>query len=194
MARNNEALAKRFARKAQSILNRRGSKLRFVGGTAIDSTANMGMQDLLRAEPNQKNRVLLAEAISECLNRVPRDWTVIYGFIHEQGEDSFVIEADSMVIHGADADGMATVANYTMAKEFRNEPVITRLGQVWMAIPAVLPDTYDEIEYITNIGQWMIDTGFFETEHMRNRLAAIAAFDVFAAEEALKELEEKEQA
>lgn len=189
MAKNNEAKVKRIAKKAQNLLERRGGKLRFVGGTALDSTTNMGMQELLKTVTTMKDREMLAEAISQCLHYVERDWTIIYGFIHERGEDDFVIDVDSMVINNANAEGMAIAANYTMAKEFSQEPVMTRIGQVWMAIPKVLPETFSEIEYITNIAQWMLDVDFFEAEHMRGRLAAIAAHDLLEAQKAVEELE-----
>ena len=182
MAKNNEAIAKRFAKKAQSLLARRGGKLRFIGGTALDQTTLTGMESILRAVSSIKDREMLAEATSQCLRAVPHDWTVIYGFIHyegmEDGLERYGVECDSLDITQANSHEMTLAANYAMAQEFREQPIDTRLGQVWMAIPKTLPDQADEIDYINELLQWMAEVNFFDREHMRNRLALIAASDV----------------
>jgi len=182
MAKNNEALAKRFAKKAQSLLARRGGKLRFIGGTALDDTSLTGMESILRTVTSIKDREMLPEAVSQCLRAVPHNWTVIYGFIHDDGivdgMQTFGIECDSMDISGATSEEMALAANYGMAQEFRNQPVLTRLGQVWMAIPKTLPEQADEIDYINELLSWMANVNFFDIDHMKERLALIAASDV----------------
>lgn len=189
MAKNNEAQAQRYARKAQGLLKRRGGKLRFIGGTALESTSIVGMEHMLKGLTSLKDREMLAEAISQCLQYVEHDWTVIYGFVHDHGNDEYTVDVDSLTVSSGNSDGMAMAANYTMAKEFSQQDPETRIGQVWMAIPKLLPDNYDEEDYINELLPWMAETCFFDSEHMRSRLAIIAATDIIEAEQAVNELE-----
>ena len=181
----NENIAKRFAKKAQNLLSRRGGKLRFIGGTALDQTSLTGMESILKSVNTLKDREFLAEAVSQCLEHSHHDWTVIYGFIVDDTVvsklagnvnvvEKYGVEVDSLDIKQATSNEMAMAANYAMANEFRDIPVLTRLGQVWMAIPKTLPDHADEVGYINELVHWMGEVNFFNAKHMHQRLDVIS--------------------
>lgn len=181
--KGNQPVLVRLRGRATSILKRHGSKLRFIGGTAIDDTVVFGMESLVAAEPLRSVKEELVVAIEGSIRNQPRRWTVTFAFFHE-ADGEITISSDYFYVEDAKAIDMDTAANQYISERWGELDKETRMGQLWIATPYSLPK--GEEDFLEEIDEWLEEHRFFDVKYMRERLL-INALKASAAQDRMEE-------